>query len=140
MARLTAAPFAFAMSEDRDLAPKLARIGDHNQPIPLGELAALSDLDQDELALFRAEWPEFELAHRRAVATAMQELGDEGFAEIQLQAFLAQLLHGLGDGAAVGLLELRPLGPEQRQLILIEVGEGGQFAERDGLVVVADAG
>ncbi|HYG26348.1 MAG TPA: HEAT repeat domain-containing protein, partial [Caulobacteraceae bacterium] len=91
MARLTAAPFAFAMSEDRDLAPKLARIGDHNLPIALGELSALSDLDQDEAALFRSEWPEFEPAHRRALAQAMQELGEESLELDFREAFVALL-------------------------------------------------
>ena len=115
MARLTAAPFAFAMSEDRDLAPKLARIGDHNQPIPLGELAALSDLDQDELALFRAEWPEFEQAHRRAVAQAMQELGEESLELDFREAFVAMLDD---EDASVRVAAARGLNEDTRRSTL----------------------
>ncbi|HEY1011282.1 MAG TPA: HEAT repeat domain-containing protein, partial [Herpetosiphonaceae bacterium] len=54
----------------------LDRIADHTQPVPLGELKALSDLDEDGVDLLGAEWRAIEPSHRRAVAQAMQELGE----------------------------------------------------------------
>ncbi len=78
MARHPSAPFVYTMAEEeRDLAAKLVRIGDHIQPIPLGELKVLSDLDPDDLAIFESEWPTFETGHRRSLAQALQEVGEE---------------------------------------------------------------
>lgn len=64
------------MTEEHDLQAALDKIGDHNQPVPLGELKALSDLDEDGVDLLSAEWPGIEPSHRRSIAQAMQELGE----------------------------------------------------------------
>lgn len=113
MARQQSAPFACVMSEDRDLAPKLERIGDNSQPIKLGDLAALSDLADDDLALFQSEWPLFEQTHRRSLAQAMQELSEESL-ELDFRAAFLTMLED-DDDAAVRISAARGLIEDTRR-------------------------
>ncbi len=94
--------------QERDIHEVLSHLSDPQQTIKLGDVAGLSDLDSDEVAVLRMEWDDIDVAQRRWLAQSMQELAEESL-ELDFRAAFIALLDDddavVRNAAARGLIE-----------------------------------
>ena len=101
--------------EQPDFEEVLLPLLDHNQPLALGKLKVLSDLDDEQQAIFQREWADVEPSHRRSLAQNMQEIGEESL-DLDFRAAFMLMLDD--DDAQVRIAAVRGLIEDTRRSTL----------------------